>query len=459
MNMKKAVVLLLTSLLLVAAQACSTYVARTEPVSPPPSRMAPKPCPPLELIDARILFLEEALRGQRLSGKDREMALNLLDAYRTLRRACSPGATEGDRQVSLHALFQVLVLLDEEYFKRIRSGMEEHALSVRLFQEKSNEILEDYIAGDYKEVIRHGTELKKSFGPEALAREVGLVFALSLAREGKLKEALEMGERIARDMDSEPDLLYLKAKIVEWQLALDQREKAVYQYEKLTDDLDEREGLARQLQEKIRARGKPDIVVEDIDSESPRYTSIQALLEEVDTLVKRKAFGKAKLLLVRHRTVLKKPHEREVIDRTLKEVDLAQEQYEREKLSVDSGGGSVRLSSVRELIDQEKYEEAIHELETLERSGLRSSAEENLKKEAIEKFINSERNRAAKLFLAAQRTQDPAQKKKYLLSSRNILKSIVDKYPFSPLIDRINSHINQIDKALRRMGETPGVSP
>ena len=103
------------------------------------------------------------------------------------------------------------------------------------------------------------------------------------------------------------------------------------------------------------------------------------------------------------------------------------------------------------LLEEERFEEVISRLEALE-----SEQEDNrelieLKQFAIEKLINRERNRAAKIFLSAKETQDPEKKKEYLHESYEILESLVDKYPLSPLNSRLKSHMKIVSDELDKL--------
>ena len=76
-----------------------------------------------------------------------------------------------------------------------------------------------------------------------------------------------------------------------------------------------------------------------------------------------------------------------------------------------------------------------------------------LKGFAVDKLINRERNKAAKLFLMAKNTEDPVRKEELLVSSYGLLKAIVDDYPSSPLNDKINDHMDKIKRELDKLKE------
>ena len=78
---------------------------------------------------------------------------------------------------------------------------------------------------------------------------------------------------------------------------------------------------------------------------------------------------------------------------------------------------------------------------------------EGLEALAIEKHINLERSQAAKMFLLARNTKDVEKKKELLDSSRQILHNLIEKYPSSPLIERVFSHLEKVDKAIDELHE------
>jgi len=63
-------------------------------------------------------------------------------------------------------------------------------------------------------------------------------------------------------------------------------------------------------------------------------------------------------------------------------------------------------------------------------------------------LISSERDRAAQIFLMARNTNDPQGKKELLISSRNILQSLVERYPTSNLIYKLKSNLKTVEAEL-----------
>ena len=130
------------------------------------------------------------------------------------------------------------------------------------------------------------------------------------------------------------------------------------------------------------------------------------------------------------------------------------EKFEKEKRSKDTYIKET-IETAKNLIEGESFEDAIAKIDELQDLRGPSSESIALKNQAIEKLINRERNRAAKLFLAAKKTQDRAKKEEYLLSSYKILKAIIDKYPSSPLNNKLKSHIKTLTKEMERLGISP----
>ncbi|MBW1942903.1 MAG: hypothetical protein JRJ51_08720 [Deltaproteobacteria bacterium] len=150
----------------------------------------------------------------------------------------------------------------------------------------------------------------------------------------------------------------------------------------------------------------------------------------------------------------------ETIDQTLRKVDMAEQEHLRkvdmaeqehldgtlaQKKRLDEG-----MALAKAMIEEERFEEALQELEKLEKET------RTLREVATEKFINQERNRAARLYLMARNTTDPEKKEALLLSSYKKLKALIDKYPSSSLNSRLNNNLIKVREELHKMGVNPG---
>jgi hypothetical protein len=153
------------------------------------------------------------------------------------------------------------------------------------------------------------------------------------------------------------------------------------------------------------------------------------------------------MLLVKRRISTEDTDEIGKIEEALKKVAAAKDASEKEKVA-KGPSGDPELDSTRKLMEAGKYEEAIKQLDERKLATGGDSKSDALKSEAVTKLINQERNRAAKLFLAAKNTSSTSQKAKLLTDCLNILKALVEKYPTSPMIEKINSHIAKVEEEL-----------
>jgi hypothetical protein len=414
--------------------------------------------PPLsaDIIDTKIASINNVLMSKSLDDEDRKLAIALISAYKEL-KSVSQGhdPNKGYEEIVL-ILFNNLNLLTERYFVKERGDDQNYSEVINLFSMKTKKILDDYLSGDYQGVIDECVELEATFGPDSLSPEVGLIFAISLAKRDMVGDALKIGETIVRELEARPDLIHLRAYLIEWQLDVGNREKALKFYEKLIDNLDEREALLSRVRQKFKRDQK--IVhrettppIDDSNSDGLQQPStIERLLKEIDNLVQRDAFAEAKLLLIKQRLMTQEETELETIDQIFKTVELAEERYQTEKTSsVTHGEDTLKLAA--KLIEEEKFEEAISKLEELKENQDFAHETEEIKELAIEKLINRERNRAAKIFLLAKKTNEPTKRKELLVTSHTILKVLIEKYPSSSLIDKLNSNIKSVENELNKL--------
>jgi hypothetical protein len=400
-----------------------------------------------ERIDKKVSFLNDVLEKKDLSERDKEMASKLLGAYESLKAASQRSSWVSPAyltEAEYTALFEGLSLLEEDYFLGEQGGVHDYSRPIDLLAAKRKELLAAYLSGDFKGVIDHCLELKRVFGVNALTPDVAVFFALSLAQEGMLEDAIDIGERIDRELDESPDLIFLRARIAEWKLKLGQREDALVVYERLTDTLDEQKAVVRSLSRQIAETSKGHEAVEE---------TVNQLLHEVEQLVHERRFDEAKDLLVRKKDEVLPGPDKEAIDQALKSLEVTREIYLEEKLSRISWRKGI-LEMARKQMEEEKFEEAISNLEALEPEQENGSEISELKERAIEGLVNRERNRAAKIYLEAKKSWDPAKKEKLLRSSYEILKALIEKYPSSTLIQKLKSHLNTVGEELNKLGVT-----
>ncbi len=454
-------------LLFFSIYGCMPPPERPSPSAPPVGPEVPVEQAPLlasDTLDRKIGLLEDRLNDKDLSEREREIASGLLETYKSLAEVSAGDLTYEEYRKAIRKLFQGLSLLDEEFILKGKTGKTDYQTPIMDLAKMRREILDSYNQQDYRGVVSRSGKLKSVFGPDALTPEIGLVLALSLAKEGMLKEAINIGEGIISQHDTTPDLIVLRARIAEWKLRLGQGEGALSIYEGLRHTLDEREAEIQSLHKKILAvkspaARAPGVAITETPPRRAGDTKTEQLYQTVARLIQEQKFDKARELLAFRRSELlleaSPAREIEPIDKALKDVDLAEDEYLQKKLSVLSRDSKKRktLELAMKLLEEEKFEDAISQLDSLDMENKESPEAKKLKDLAVEMLVNRERNRAAKIFLEAKKTHDPQKKREYLLSSYNILKSLVDKYPSSPLILKVKSHIEVVREELDKVAK------
>jgi hypothetical protein len=428
----------------------------------------------IEALDRRILYLSRLLETQDLSREDRELAQDLLSSYRGLKTASQSGSLKQNYSPMFNVLLRNLEEMEDRYFTKQVAGGSLSSEGVRQLAIKRKKILDSFSAANDQAVIDGILDLEKTFGPEALTPDLSLLFSLSLGKKGTFTTALSVGQDVSSQLEGKPDLLQLRAQMIEWHLALGNEKEAKEIYERLQRKISEREALVRGLEQKIAPDGSR---VTLSDSTATRGDLMQADMErdlkdalaKADESTQKGDFGRAKFILFQQRIRFDEGREAVLIDQALKNVEAAEEKAQQqgktEVAAKEPSSADVQKELQREaekqdrlkvalnLIRSEKYEEAILKLDELPPS---DPEVKELKNMTVEKIINRERNRAAKLFLTARSTKDAVKKEEMLNSSYNILKAVADKYPTSPLIPKVQDHMNQVTKELMKVKKGEG---
>ncbi len=195
------------------ASGCAVPPKREVTLVPKPDVRAPTaPLLSTHTIDKKISFLKGIVAKKDLSEEERRIATDLLATYKLTKKLAPDRLTKKEYQRLIRSLFRSLILMDERYFEEKKTTLD-YSRAVTLFVNKRDEIINLYLKGDFKAVIKRSLELKEIFGPDALTTEIGLLFALALAKEGNLEQAIEIGEGIASELDQLPDIIQLRSRI------------------------------------------------------------------------------------------------------------------------------------------------------------------------------------------------------------------------------------------------------
>lgn len=437
--------------------------------------LTPPPLLSVEALDARIRSLSRLLETQDLTREDRELAQDLLASYKGLKNAEQSGSLRQNHAAMIHILLKNLEKMEDRYFGTRRGkGGELSSEGLREIALKRKKILEAFSAGDDQAVIDGMLQLEKEVGPECLTPDLTVLLAMSLGKKGTFTTALNIGEEVSRQLEGKPDLIQLRAQMIDWQLALGNKKEAKAIYDRLKLKLTEREALVKSLEQRFALEPSKE---SSPDSPAPKEGALKAetdlelreALVKADEMVQKGDFGRAKFILLQQRIRFEDGPETERIDDALKSVETAEEKTrEQGKTEVAAREPSIgdsqtelrlkeerqdRLRAAISLIRNDKYEEALLKLDELPAS---DPEVQELKNAAVEKIINRERNKAAKIFLAARNTKDPVKKEALLNSCYNVLKAVTEKYPSSPLIPKVQEHINQVTKELVKVKEGEG---
>ena len=435
--------LLVVSFMLIASCVPATHRETVVRPEVPDERMAVAPA-----LNERIVALSDLIEKEALSDRDRDLALALLAAYQALRDALRHPLSESEKEALVNLLYEKLTTIDDNAFAATPS--------LQNVNQEREKILQYYLSGDHGSVIQACLDLEERFGPEALSPEIGLVFALSLGKKGMYRDALRVGEQIKVELEENPDLVYLQAQMIEWHLALGQRAEAFQTYEGLQDRLDERTGLLKKAEQSLRSKtAYPPETSKGPVAFGAEPESLDSTLAEVDALVQEHRFEQAKFLLLRQRIRIQEGADTKRIDKAMKSVEQAEEGFHQEEAAALARRQEA-LERANRMMEQEKFDEVIEQIETLEQEGMTGTEADALRNQAIEKLVNRERNRAAKLFLMAKQAKEPSEKEALLLSSRNILKTLLEKYPSSSYKEKINRHIVIIEEELAKLRRESG---
>jgi len=443
-------------ILLIFAGGCATMPPEPPlPVHTPAEKEVTTLSIDVSHVKDRIGFLENLKRSKELSEDDRNTVLALLDTYRLLQKTGSGPVTGKGYDTLAQSLFRSMSLMENKYFEKIgKASGDENSFAD--FMERKNEILHLYLSKNYRGVIQRSLALRTRF-PGGLTPEIGILLAISLAEDGMLSEAVDVGSEVTKELEGSPDVVQLRGDIARWQLALGRTADALKTLETITHTQNDRTAiisdLGNRIQEAPKEPGHPfQSMFQPPEGAAPQEVQprLASLQEKVDALVRNHQFSEARQLLLKEKAEKEEGPETELLDRALKNIDETETNYE-ETVKAKAAYQKETYEAAGRLYEKEDYQEAIKTLAVLEKTQGLNDAARDLKDRATESHINRERNRAAEIFLEAKKTRDPGKKKELLETSYSILKTLVEDYPQSPLKNKLISHINIVQKELEKL--------
>ena len=402
---------------------------------------------PSDIIEKRIKKNRDLFGNEDIPEDKKELALSLIEIYNRIRILDPDNAGGPEYREVIKDLFEKIGIMEKNYLHLFDSSDLEikHSIVDDYLQMK-NEISENYLSGNYNGVITQCAELESKYGNESLTPEISLFLALSLAQENMAQEALSIGKRIIKGMELNPDLILLTANIIEWELESGSRENALGYFEKLLDNINEKNALFKKT-ERLLSNDEDN----DLDKLSDRpisetYQSVDGVaelnLKRVEELISEENFAEARLLLLRWRMRAEEGPEMGLIEQALRSVDAAEESLKKED-SIDK----IKLDEAKDLIENERYKDALELLESIDNELLDLEVKK-IRETAVEKLINKKRLEAAVLFRRAKENSNTDNKNTLLLSSKQILENLIEKYPDSSLIEKLKGNLGKVNEEI-----------
>jgi len=408
---------------------------------------------PFKSIEKRIEKSRKILEKNNIPKNKKETAASLLELYRKISMLNNKNISDSEYKKLINRLFDHLGIIEEQYFYIASASDRETKINVindYLLMKK--QISENFLVGNYKSVISLCVEFESQYGNGSLTPEIGLLFSLSLAQNNKLPEALSIGKKIIKDMELIPDLIQLTNNIIKWELEMGNRENAQSFYEKLFDTINEKNALFKESRNLLSEYEKGN----DFEKLTDKYASeinnsrdpaVEENLKRVENFIEKEDFTEARRFLLRWRMRAEEGPELNLIDQAFKTVDAAEENSKKK-----SSNNKIKLDEANNLIEKEKYEDAIKLLESIDSENPDPEVKK-LKKIAKEKLIDFKMTKAAVLFNRARDKSDFDEKKILLLSSKDILVNLINAYPDSPLIEKIKKFLGYVNKELENLPE------
>jgi outer membrane protein assembly factor BamD (BamD/ComL family) len=402
-----------------------------------------------EKLDQKMEAINNILKDNNISDYQKKSAISLLQSYEKIKDLNKGNSTREDYIKSIQILYNSLGIIEQRYL--FSDGSLDHVVEQKIINDFSSlkkQIFDEYLADNHNEVISKCKELESRYGKKGLTPDIGLILVDSLSKSSKSKEALDTAKRIYNEMDSRPDMVNLLSDIIDLEIKIGNTKETTFFFEKLVDHINDKNNTYKDVENIIAKTKETDSTlnasiekkISDINPEKANHA--EQTLNNVKKLLSQNDYAGARLILLRWRLSAEEGPELDMIEDALKSVDDAEGKYN------NSNSKDYKIiEDAKKMLEGENYEEAIRILEPLTTEGSDFEAEK-LKNLAIDKHINNERLKAAKLFMAASEEKNIQKKKELLLSSKAILEKLINTYPETPLMEKLNSYITKINKEL-----------
>jgi len=172
-------------------------------------------------------------------------------------------------------------------------------------------------------------------------------------------------------------------------------------------------------------------------------------LRKVDFLVKAKEFQEAVETLNQLSDYYLTLELQAVLQRTYNEVTLAAARETETQRLLEEMALSEQWNAAVNLLDSQHYDAAILAFQAFQETEYADQAQAKIT-EAANLAAGQMRKEAASLFIKAGKTSDIERKKELLLASYQLLNKILDNYPQTELLDKVNRNISVLEEQIRR---------
>jgi len=321
--------------------------------------------------------------------------------------------------------------------------------------ELNQKIFSAFRVGDHRGVLETAAEIEKAYGRHALGPGEKAALALSLEAEGRTEEAIQAALDAAAELDELPDPLVLNATLARLYSERGKPHEAERRRQKLEQELKERSLLLAALEKEMEAAAPGDkdfkSWARNLSTGRPATDQIIDAIQQAADKVEEEKFSEARELLNRTRQWIE-PAEggSELIEEAMRRLEQSEEVYLEKRITILSRE-DLDLSPIADLLARERYKEALSRLEAIERISGSSAEVDEIRETAVERLITHETTRAAEIFLAAGKEQNPERKLALLEETRSILRGLLSAYPKASSADRIGSYIKRVDNEIEKL--------
>ena len=338
--------------------------------------------------------------------------------------------------------------------------------------------------GDYPQMVESYENIIEIYGEDLIPAKIRLCYSNALFKTDQVNEAIEVARGLMDEGTFDP--IEIRANLIDWYLNIEDREEALKSFEELSDELNRKKNIFLASRSKMALpvhEGPPesvnilfnnnDIAEEDIRPiedeakhaaggggdlkkdgrdkkddleriEERKVSPDEGLNRAKNDLMNQRRFEEALGILTRLKEDIENPEK-------IREAEDALEALRLEQTKARDEEEEERFMTAKKLMESERYEEAIEELNRLREGGRYCLESQEMIQMSIDEFATKKRREAANLFLMAKNTTDSMERKELLLRSFELLKEILRKYPKSSYSGKIAKNIEAVKEEILKI--------